>query len=237
MTTKRNILISGSSRGIGREVSNLLKCNDLNIITMGNSTKSEADFYADLRDPDESDRVAKEIYSKVGTISVVICNAGTGKKPTEINDVPQLKEYFYRTNFDSAKNLIESCIPFLDSKNSSVIGISSIVALKEIANAPIGYADSKVALNELFKSKALEMANKGIRFNLITLGNVFFPGSRWEEIEKENPILVNDMLIKNVPLKSFISPNEIADAILFLSSTSARNITGANLVIDGGQSL
>jgi NAD(P)-dependent dehydrogenase (short-subunit alcohol dehydrogenase family) len=127
MKSKRNILISGSSRGIGREISKLLESSDFNIITMGNSTKNKADFYADLSDPIESDRVAKEVHSKVGAISIVICNAGTGRKPSEMEDHQELRDYFYRNNYESARNLIISCIPYLNYGNSSFIGISSIV--------------------------------------------------------------------------------------------------------------
>ena len=78
---------------------------------------------------------------------------------------------------------------------------------------------------------------QGIRFNVISPGNIFFEGSRWEEILIENPVYVQELLENEVPLMRFIGPEEIADAIVYLSSESGKNITGANLVIDGGQSL
>ena len=71
--------------------------------------------------------------------------------------------------------------------------------------------------------------------NAILPGNVKFSGGRWEELELENPSKVKEMLEKEVPLKRFGEPEEIADAVLFLSSERAGFITGATLVVDGGQ--
>ena len=237
MKDKRNILISGSSRGIGREISQLLDSSDFNIITMGNATKNTADFYADLSDPLETQKVVKKIHSIHGQISVLICNAGGGKKPEKLNDLASLKEYFIKLNFETAKNLIEASIPYLQPTDSSIVGISSIVALKEIEGAPPGYSESKVALNQYFRSNARSLASLGIRLNIISLGNVNFNGSRWEEIGQNSPDFVQELLNKRVPLRMFITPQEVVDAILYLTSDSARNITGENIVIDGGQSL
>jgi 3-oxoacyl-[acyl-carrier protein] reductase len=105
-----------------------------------------------------------------------------------------------------------------------------------IEGAPEGYAESKIALNEYFKESSRKLAHLGIRFNIISPGNVYFAGSRWEKIKTDSPEFVRDLLDIQVPLRSFISPQEITEAIVYLSSESAKNITGANLVIDGGQS-
>lgn len=236
MRRKRNLVISGSSKGIGLEISRILNNEEFNIITMGFKTSGNVDFYADLSNFIEAEQIMREIHSTHGEISILVCNAGTGKKPENIIDDTDLKEFFFRTNFLTAKNLIEASIPYMQRPRSTVIGISSIAALMRIEGAPQGYAESKLALNQYFKEKSRTLAELGIRLNLISPGNVYFDGSRWEQISGNSPELVRDLLEKQVPLKSFISPNEIAQAIDFLSSESARNITGANLVIDGGQS-
>jgi NAD(P)-dependent dehydrogenase (short-subunit alcohol dehydrogenase family) len=64
-----------------------------------------------------------------------------------------------------------------------------------------------------------------------------FPNSRWEELMLEKPEFVQNKIENEVPLGAFISPFEIAAAISYLTSAQAVNITGTNLVIDGGQSL
>ncbi len=233
----KSLLISGSSRGLGRELSLLLAQKGYRVFTMGFQTHAPVDFSVDLSDRELTNQTIQGVGSGLAPLSVIVCNAGTGKAPRDNMSKDELADFFYNTNFVTAKNLVESSLPLLDVVGSSVIGISSIAALAEVPGAPYGYAESKRQLNEYFRQMALKYAQKRIRFNLLSLGNVNFAGSRWEEKAQENPQFVANLLKDRVPLNSFISPREVADAIDFLSSPSAVNITGANLVIDGGQSL
>ncbi len=230
-------LISGSSRGLGKELTQLLHDRGMEIITMGFETDSEVDIKCNLLDLELLQTEINGFFQKSPQIDVLVCNAGTGKLPaTNLSDA-ELRKYFMDKNYFTALNLIEATVPYMKNPGSSVVGISSIAALKEITGAPTAYRDAKRELNRLFRSKARELATRGIRFNVISPGNIFFEGSRWEEILTQNPIYVQELLKKEVPLKRFIGPEEIADAIVYLSSEAAKNITGANLVIDGGQSL
>ncbi len=230
-------LISGSSRGLGKELTQLLRDRGMEIITMGFETDSDVDIKCNLLDLELLQTEINGFFQKSPPIDVLVCNAGTGKLPTTNLSDAELRQYFMDKNYFTALNLIEATVPYMKNGGSSVVGISSIAALKEITGAPTAYRDAKRELNRLFRSKARELATRGIRFNVISPGNIFFKGSRWEEILTQNPIYVQELLKKEVPLKRFIDPEEIADAIVYLSSEAAKNITGANLVIDGGQSL
>jgi 3-oxoacyl-[acyl-carrier protein] reductase len=237
MLDKPNLVLSGSSRGLGREMVGILRSKGYNVITMGFTSESEVDIRCDLLDLTSLKTAIKNASMQFGDINVLVCNAGTGKRPSNNLSENEEKSYFRSKNLLTAQNLLIASEPYLAERNCSVIGISSIVALKEVMGAPLGYREAKRALNVYFQEKAIELAARGIRVNVVSPGNIYFEGSRWHELSRENPSFVETLLEKDVPLQTFISPEEIAEAIVFLSSSSARNITGANLVIDGGQSL
>lgn len=204
---------------------------------MGYETPSEVDIRCNLLDLPTLEIELKKIFDLHGGIDILVSNAGTGKKPSEHTSEARIDEYFREKNFSTAENLISASTPYLKTPGASIVGISSIAALTEIPGVSKGYAKAKREMNRLFRKKAVELAKKGIRVNLISPGNIFFGGSRWEEITLENPKYVEELLRNKVPLHNFVSPSEIAAAILYLSSDQAKNITGSNLVIDGGQSL
>jgi 3-oxoacyl-[acyl-carrier protein] reductase len=71
--------------------------------------------------------------------------------------------------------------------------------------------------------------------NIIAPGNVFFPGGNWDEKSKADPESINRILETKVPLKKFGTPEDIGSMVAFLLSNKASFITGACIVIDGGQ--
>lgn len=231
----KNVLISGSSKGLGQMLTSILRHEGYKVFTMGRTPSADIDLAVDLTDK-EATNILLGTFLSENIIDILICNAGTGKMPFGITSKQDLLDYFYDKNFLTAKNLVNACMPFLKPK-SLVIAISSIVALKDIEGAPKEYAFAKRELNKMIRNLAAEQASKEIRFNIISPGNIYFSGSRWEEISNEKPEFVQRMLRDDVPLHNFITPDEIAAAIIYLSSENSRNITGLNLVIDGGQSL
>lgn len=237
MPEKKNVLISGSSRGLGLEISKILKTLNFNVITMGFNSPTPVDIRCNLLDRKSLCFELQGLTKKIGLIDVLVCNAGTGKIPDQTLDNMALNRYFYERNYLTSESLLDEAEPFLRTPDSLVIGISSIAALIENSGAPRAYSDAKKKMNALFLDRAKILAEKGIRVNLISPGNIFFKGSRWEEIQLESPEIVKKLLRDKVPLHNFVSPTEIADAILFLASKAACNITGNNLIIDGGQSL
>lgn len=237
MFDMKNILISGSSRGLGQEISKILKSLGHKVWTMGFSSPDEVDIRCNLLDLDSLKNQIHDSFEVNGPIDILICNAGTGKLPAEPGSAIELEQYFLEKNLHTCQNLLKAAEPFLRSPGCSVIGISSIAALTENSGAPEGYVKAKRLLNNFLVDKARLLAGAGIRVNIISPGNVFFERSRWDEIKNEKPDFVKELLSEKVPLHNFINPDEIADAILYLSSKSAVNITGTNLVIDGGQSL
>jgi 3-oxoacyl-[acyl-carrier protein] reductase len=94
------------------------------------------------------------------------------------------------------------------------------------------YAAVKAALVPYVKGVARSLAHKGVRANLVSPGNIYFKGGVWNTVEERNPETFKMMLSLN-PMGRMGTPEEVANAVVFLTSPRAGFITGTNLIIDG----
>ena len=115
----------------------------------------------------------------------------------------------------------------------SIIFISSICGV-EALGAPTDYSVAKAALNAFSKNLAKKVGPE-VRVNTVVPGNIYFEGGTWAEKIKSSKAKVDEMLETEVPLIRLGKPEEVADAVTFLCSERASFITGATLVVDGGQ--
>ena len=114
-----------------------------------------------------------------------------------------------------------------------MVAISSIAGIEYIS-APISYSASKSAVNTLIKNLSKIYGDK-IRINGVSPGNILFDGSVWDKKLKKNKSKVLKYIKNNVPQNKFGTADDIANAVLFLSSNNASFINGEVLVVDGGQ--
>ena len=112
--------------------------------------------------------------------------------------------------------------------------ISSIAGW-EALKAPLTYSVAKAAVLSAMKNLSHLVAEKGIRVNAVVPGNILFPGGTWAKKLAKKTRFFENYIFTEVPLQRFGRPDEIADAVVFLSSERASFITGACLVVDGGQ--
>jgi len=124
-------------------------------------------------------------------------------------------------------------MPSIKKSRGSIIFISSICGV-EALGAPTDYSVAKAALNAFSKNLAKKVG-PDVRVNSVAPGNIYFEGGTWEKKIKENKSMVDVMLENEVPLRRLGKPEEVADAVKFLCSERASFITGATLVVDGGQ--
>jgi 3-oxoacyl-[acyl-carrier protein] reductase len=127
---------------------------------------------------------------------------------------------------------IEAAVPLLEkSAAGSIVAIGTTGAV-EIAGAPRPYASVKAALVPYVKALARNLAPKGLRANMVSPGNVYFKGGVWNMVEENSPDVFKTMLSRN-PMGRMGTPQEVANAVVFLASPRASFITGTNLIIDG----
>ena len=127
---------------------------------------------------------------------------------------------------------VEAAIPFLEQSSAGAIVVIGTTGAVEIAGAPRPYASVKAALVPYVKALARNLAPKGVRANMVSPGNVYFKGGVWNVLEQSNPELFRTMVGRN-PMGRMGTPQEVANAVVFLASPRASFITGTNLIIDG----
>jgi len=241
----KNAIISGSSRGIGLAIAKALHKEGCNVIINGrndfflkeSSQKigNNVDYFvADVTQKSECQKLVKYTKKTFGDIDILVCNVGDGKssKPGEEKDAEWKK--MIDINLNSAINLINTSKNSLKKTSGSIVCISSIAGI-ERTDAPIPYSIAKSALNSYIKNNAKPFAKLGIRINGVAPGNILFKGSIWEKKILKNKKRVYDMISSKVAMNRFGTPIEIANSVVFLSSSVSSFTTGNILVIDGGQ--
>jgi 3-oxoacyl-[acyl-carrier protein] reductase len=126
----------------------------------------------------------------------------------------------------------EAAIPFLERSHAGAIVVIGTTGAIEIAGPPRSYASAKAALVPYVKALARNLAAKNIRANMVSPGNVYFKGGVWNLLEEDNPAMFETMLSRN-PMGRMGTPQEVANAVVFLASPRASFITGTNLIVDG----
>jgi 3-oxoacyl-[acyl-carrier protein] reductase len=128
--------------------------------------------------------------------------------------------------------LVDAAMPYLEkSKAAAIVSISSVSG-REVDFAAGPYGAFKAALIHYTQGLAYQLASKNIRANTVSPGNTYFEGGIWNQIKDGNPELYKTALAMN-PTGRMGTPQEMANAAVFLASPAASFTTGTNLVVDG----
>ncbi len=246
----RRVLVTGASRGIGLAIARgfLSEGCRVAIVSRGSdalfdSEKALIDEFGDnivalgcdCSDQDALSALVKQVKQKWDGLDVVVANVGDGRSVPDPLPKDQQWQNTWRVNFDSALLTARAFLPMLTDSKGSLLFISSITGL-EAFGAPVDYSTAKAALIALSKNMARKLA-QDVRVNVIAPGNVYFSGSSWDEKLERNREQIEAVIESTVPMKRFGTPEEIANAAVFICSERASFITGSVLVVDGGQTV
>jgi NAD(P)-dependent dehydrogenase (short-subunit alcohol dehydrogenase family) len=187
---------------------------------------------ADVAKLSDLDRTFSNVSQKLGKIDVLFVNAGVAKFAPMTATTEALYDENFSINTRGAYFTIQKAIPFLNA-GASIILNSSVANKTGLAGAS-SYAATKAALRSFARTVATELADKGIRVNVVSPGPIETPlfnrtGLSQEALDQ----FAKDILAK-VPLRRFGQPSEIASVVAFLASSDASYITGAEIYVDGG---
>lgn len=221
------VIINGRNRDNIRYVKNILKVDHAeNIFAVT----------GDVSDPLVIQEVIKLVQVQWNNLDGIVANVGAVKQSHDWDINKEEWDWHFTNNFSVAYNTIQMLVPLLTKSKGSIVTVGSIAGLEDVG-APIPYASSKAALTTYTKSLSKKLANNKIRVNMVSPGNIIFPEGNWDKKNKLNPTQVQKMLQDKVPLQMFGTPADIGNVVAFLLSSKARFITGANFVVDGGQTI
>jgi len=237
--TNKNVFITGSTRGIGLAIAHHFAAQGANLVLNGRSEISseligEFDQYdvqvvgvsGDVSDADDAKRMIQEATDALGSVDVLINNAGITADKLVLKMTADDFERVLKINLTGAFNMTQAVLKSMTkARQGAIINMTSVVGL--IGNAgQANYAASKAGLIGLTKSVAREVASRNIRVNAIA------PGFIESDMTAVLSDKVKDAMKAQIPMKRFGSVEEIATAALFVATQEY--ITGQTIAIDGG---
>tara|TARA_B100001964_G_C14202434_1_gene586501 strand:- start:757 stop:1530 length:774 start_codon:yes stop_codon:yes gene_type:complete len=245
---KRVVLICGSSKGIGLDIGKrFLKEGDSVIFSSRSISKKSKEIKliikkynknisvekCDFSNRNSINSLKKKIINKFKKIDILVTNTGLSSGNTKLPMKKFELENSINQNLNTCILPVEVFLKNLIKSKGNIVAISSIAGI-EFLSAPIAYSVSKSALNSFVKNISKIYGNK-IRVNIVSPGNIYFEGGVWDKKLRENKSIVKKYIKKHVPQQKLGTPEDVANAVFFLSSEEAKFINGSNLVVDGGQ--
>jgi 3-oxoacyl-[acyl-carrier protein] reductase len=247
----KTTLVTGSSRGIGRAIALRLAAEGARVMVTGRTSadvkRAVSDieaasgpgralgFRGDLRRPAAAKAAVSAVLAAWGRLDILVANVGSGRGTPGVNADEAEWRRIIEMNLMTSVHAARAAVPTMKSaRQGSIVFISSIAGLMPLG-APLAYEAAKAALNALSRGLARDLSGDGIRVNTVAPGNILFPGGGWEKRLRADARSVKNMLARQVPLRRFGTPEEIADAVAFTASPAAAFMTGACIVVDGGQ--
>lgn len=239
----KTAIITGASRGIGKGIATIFAQQGANVaFTYSSSSEAAKELEAELQshgvevkayqsnaaDFEAAQQLVSDVLADFGQIDVLVNNAGITKDNLLMRmgeaDFDQVIEVNLKSVFNMTKAVQRT---MLKQRQGSIINMSSVVGVKGNAGQT-NYAASKAGIIGFSKSVALELGSRNIRSNVIA------PGF----IETEMTAKLDEATVEQwragIPLKRGGSPDDIANACVFLASDLSAYITGQTLHVDGG---
>lgn len=239
----KNAIITGGSRGIGKGIAQVFAKHGANVaftyassVNAANELEKElSDFgikakgyQSNAADFKECEALIKNVSEDFGQIDIVINNAGITKDNLLMRmseeDFDQVIEVNLKSVFNMTKAVQKT---MLKQRSGSIINMSSVVGIKGNAGQS-NYAASKAGIIGFSKSMALELGSRNIRTNVIAPG--FIETEMTEKLDEKTV----DGWRESIPLKRGGTPEDIANACVFLGSELSSYITGQVIQVNGG---
>ncbi len=243
------VLISGAGSGIGRRTAErfLERGDEVHICDVSQdavddflaSNPGATGSVADVGDRDDVDRVFEDLRKSHDYLDILVNNAGIAgpSAPVDTHDEDGWDKCI-QVNLSGTFYMTRRAVPLLrKSGGGAIINISSTAALH---GYPLrsAYTASKWAMMGLMKTWAMELGREGIRVNAVCPTSV--EGPRIDAViaceaeqrgmsEKE----VRDVYLRQTSMRTFVSPDDVADTILFLASDAAKKLSGQSISVDG----
>ncbi len=243
----KTALVTGGSRGIGREIALELarRGADVAINYFRNSapareTIAELEQFgrraiavkANVAEPERVTELFEQVGHAFGGLDILVNNAASGVQKPAIDLEPRHWDWTMNINTRGPWLCTQAAVPLMEGRSGRVINISSLGAQRVMSDyASVGI--SKAALEALTRYLGVELAPKGIRVNCISGGLV-----RTDALDHfEEAADMMGAALRDTPAGRMVTANDIARAVAFLASDASEMIVGQTIVVDGGMGL
>lgn len=246
MLSGKVAIVTGASRGIGREVAVTLAGYGATVIVNYNGSEDKAQevvkeieeaggqakaMQCSVSDFEACGAMINSVLEEYGHVDILVNNAGITKdnlvmKMTE-GDFDSVIDTNLKGSFNTIKHLYRA---FLKQRSGHIINMTSVSGV--LGNAgQANYSASKAGVIGLTKAMARELASRGITVNAVA------PGFIDTDMTKAMPESAKEAVLGQIPLKRVGSPVDIAETVAFLASDKASYITGQVICVDGGMAI
>lgn len=237
-------IITGSSRGIGREIAIAFAKNGADLVIHGTRAEALQKLQAEIRDMGvrceyvagdigeyaTAEKLVKACLHAYGKIDTLVNNAGINSRYSFL-DLP-LEEWdkMLQTNLTSAFYTCKCVVPhMLERKSGCIINMSSSAGKTAHPNASVCYGVSKAGINSLTQKLAYDLAPHGIRVNAVCPGPIETDMSRqWTPEYREK-------VFSSIPLRRLGKGTDVANVAVFLASEMSAFIVGESINVNGGK--
>jgi 3-oxoacyl-[acyl-carrier protein] reductase len=238
----KKAIVTGGTRGIGRAIANLLAAEGCDVAICARNRGAVDETIAalarggikatggavDVADLPALRRWVAEAADTLQGLDIFVANVSALAQGMD--------EEAWRRGFEidvmGTVFGIEAALPLMEKSEAGSIVVVGSTAMAEVYGPTRSYAAVKATLVPYVKGLARNLAAKNIRANMVSPGNVFFEGGVWDITKQRSPELFGTMLARN-PTGRMGTPEEVANAVVFLASPRASFITGTNLIVDG----
>lgn len=235
----KNVLITGSSRGIGLGIAHEFAKQGANVILNGRSSISEEILESlsgygvkvhvvigDVAKQADAKRMVAEATELAGSVDILVNNAGITKDGLALRMSEDDFEAVLKVNLTGTFNMTQAVLkPMTKAKSGAIINVSSVAGLMGNAGQA-NYAASKAGVIGFTKSIAREVAGRNVRVNAIA------PGFIESDMTAVLPDKIKDAMLGQIPMKRFGLAQEVAEVAVFLARQEY--LTGQVIAIDGG---
>ncbi len=235
-------VVTGGTKGIGRAIAQTLAAEGAHVAFCARHaaevTQTAKDFavygvkvsgrVVDVADGPALAAWVNDVAAEFGGLDIVVANVSA----LAIAADEAAWQRGFEVDMMGTVRLVNAAMPYLEKSAKPAIVTISSVSGREIDFASGPYGAFKAAIVHYTQGLAYHLAGKGIRANTVSPGNTYFAGGVWNQIETGNPEFFKMALGMN-PTGRMGTPQEMANAAVFLASPAASFITGTNLVVDG----
>lgn len=246
MLEQKVAVVTGASRGIGRQIALTLASRGARVIVNYNGSAARAEevvqkiqeaggqaeaVQCDVSDFQKAGELMNDVIQTYGRVDILVNNAGITRDGLLMKMSEEDFDAVLNTNLKGAFNCMQHVArQMIRQKGGRIINISSVSGVMGNAGQA-NYSASKAGVIGLTKAAAREMASRGITVNAVAPG---FINTEMTEVLSDS---VKEAAVAQIPMKTFGETTDIAEAVAFLASDEARYITGQVLCVDGGMAM